>query len=222
VEERRECRIARSPEVPSADVSAGFSPLYGKKKGVGERETPVEMGGDRLRRAATFDPRHGIGLKAQKKNGSGRGRMRAGAGSYDEQRTLQFTPKICGGRFLGTARISVAYYSSMTNPTAVDEIRCCLNRHGRGASGWNYAIGFGLIAMGAFFILRGRCDACDGGLRVHPWCECVNGGDDTLPIFHLLVMIAKGGDRHICAATAETLVTRGGIGSARSDDTHGP
>ena len=40
-------------------------------------------------------------LKAQKKNGSGRGRMRAGAGSHDEQRTLQFTPKICGGRFLG-------------------------------------------------------------------------------------------------------------------------
>src|SRR5262245_18322622 len=44
-EERRECGIARSPEVPNADVSAGFSPLCGKKKGVGERETPLEMCG---------------------------------------------------------------------------------------------------------------------------------------------------------------------------------
>src|SRR6188472_3773266 len=45
VEERRECRIARSPEVPNADISAGFSPLYGKKKGAGGRETPPEMCG---------------------------------------------------------------------------------------------------------------------------------------------------------------------------------
>jgi hypothetical protein len=44
----------------------------------------------------------------------------------------------------------------------------------------------------------------NGELRVHPWCECVNDRDaTTLPIFHLLVMIAKGGDRHICAAAAE-------------------
>ena len=49
--------------------------------------------------AARLGPLQGIGLKAQKKNGSGRGRMRAGAGSHDEQRTLQFTRKICGGRF---------------------------------------------------------------------------------------------------------------------------
>jgi hypothetical protein len=45
----------------------------------------------------------------------------------------------------------------------------------------------------------------NGELRVHPWCECVNGGDGTFPIFHLLVMIATGGDRHICAAAAENL-----------------
>jgi hypothetical protein len=109
--------------VPSAVASAGFSALYGKKKGVGQRQTPKEMCGDRLLHAARFGPLQGIALKAQKKNGSGRGRMRAGADSHDEQRTLQFTPKICGGRFLGTARIAVAYYSSMTNPLAVDETR---------------------------------------------------------------------------------------------------
>src|SRR5690242_6267684 len=38
VEERRECRIGRSPVVPSTVASAGFSPLYGKKKGVGRRQ----------------------------------------------------------------------------------------------------------------------------------------------------------------------------------------
>jgi hypothetical protein len=87
--------------VPSAVASAAFSPLYGKKKGVGQRQT---LSGDARRQilhAARFGPLQGIALKAQKKNGSGRGRMRAGAGSHDEQRTLQFTPKICGGRFLG-------------------------------------------------------------------------------------------------------------------------
>jgi hypothetical protein len=31
------------------------------------------------------------------------------------------------------------------------------------------------------------------------------GGDDTLPIFHLLVMIAKGGDWYSFAAAAENL-----------------
>ena len=75
MEERRECRIARSPVVPSAVASAGFSPLYGKKKGVGGRQTRLEMCGDRLLYAARFGPLQGIALKAQKKNGSGRGRM---------------------------------------------------------------------------------------------------------------------------------------------------
>jgi len=68
---------------------------------------------------------------------------------------------------------------------------------------WNYAIGFVLIASGAFFVFRARYDAMRGGLRVHVWCECVNGGDGTLPIFHVLVMIGKGGDRQICATVAE-------------------
>ena len=72
-----------------------------RKKGLASAQTPGEMSGEGLLHAPRFGPRQGIGLKAQKKNGSGRGRMRAGAGSHDEQRTLQFTPKICGGRFLG-------------------------------------------------------------------------------------------------------------------------
>ena len=72
-----------------------------RKKGLASARHSMEMSGERLLHAARFRPLQGIALKAQKKNGSGRGRMRAGAGSHDEQRTLQFTPKICGGRFLG-------------------------------------------------------------------------------------------------------------------------
>ena len=54
---------------------------------------------------------------------------------------------------------------------------------------WNYAVGFVLIALGAFFV------------------------------FHLLVMIAKGGDRHIGAAAAQTLANarRHRVGSNDDD-----
>jgi hypothetical protein len=67
-----------SPKVPSAEeVSAGFSPLYGKKKGLRlnsrAREVRWRACGQR-----PLGPRHmrrvqSIGLKAQEKSGSGRG-----------------------------------------------------------------------------------------------------------------------------------------------------
>ena len=54
---------------------------------------------------------------------------------------------------------------------------------------------------------------CDDGLRAHARCECVNGGDGTLPIFHLLVMIAKGGDLN-----SESLILRINKDTAREQN----
>jgi hypothetical protein len=79
VEERRECRIARSPEVPNADVSAGFSPLYGKKKGGFGEPRAQKNCGQRCLVGGYVRPPQCIGLKAQEKSGSGRGANAAGA-----------------------------------------------------------------------------------------------------------------------------------------------
>src|SRR5262245_23752863 len=114
VDERRGCRIAMSPRVASHALSAGFSPLYGKKKGasapVGLAPAAglVEWGATKIAGAIMDDnllsPPTSAGRthqseSAQEKAAPGAGRMRAGTASV-RNTDLQFTAKICGGRLL--------------------------------------------------------------------------------------------------------------------------
>src|SRR5262249_53272317 len=93
VDERRGCRIAMSPRVASHAFSAGFSPLYGKKKGasapVGLAPAAglVEWGATKIAGAIMDDnllsPPTSTGRthqseSAQEKAAPGAGRMRAG------------------------------------------------------------------------------------------------------------------------------------------------
>jgi hypothetical protein len=66
---------------PSAYVSAGFSPLYGKKKGGFGEPRVQKKCGQRCLVGGYLRPPQCIGLKAQEKSGSGRGANAAGAAS---------------------------------------------------------------------------------------------------------------------------------------------
>src|ERR1700730_15058666 len=91
-----------SPKVPSAEVSAGFSPLYGKKKGASAQFAGARSPLAHLRatpaRLAPWAP----GAKHQSES-AGEKRLRPRGECAPEPlgvktRTLQFTAKIRGGR----------------------------------------------------------------------------------------------------------------------------
>src|SRR5262249_33639737 len=96
VDERRGCRIAMSPRVASHALSAGFSPLYGKKKGAsapvglapaaGREEGAAKKFVAGIMEKTLLTPRTSAGRthqseSAQEKAAPGAGRMRAGTAS---------------------------------------------------------------------------------------------------------------------------------------------
>src|SRR5215467_15790882 len=129
VDERRGCRIAMSPRVASRALSAGFSPLYGKKKGA---SAPVGLGaGRRPRRTGRhkiagaimddnlLSPPTSAGRthqseSAQEKAAPGAGRMRAGTASDEEHGRYSLRQRYAEGVYSRGTQISGACYSGMT------------------------------------------------------------------------------------------------------------
>src|SRR5262245_1664646 len=127
-EERRGCRIARSPGFQALIVSAGFSPLYGKKKrgfGCASAMRPrARLRGIPALRAAMGLAPQGISLKAQEKKRLGpRGECGPSRQSHDERAHDNLQQRYAEGVSLTPTHISVACYSSMTRGPVVDDVR---------------------------------------------------------------------------------------------------